>query len=781
MKKLKRPISILLALLLMLSVIAIAPISVGALTSGDYEYTVSGNNATITKYNGTAATVTIPSTLGGKTVTAIEQQAFQACPNATSITIPNSITTIAGWAFQYSPKLSSVTIPSSVTSVGKGMFAGCSSLTEINVASGNTNFKSAEGILYNKDGTTLIQYPAGKKDTSFTILNTVTAIWGWSIDGCTNLTSITIPSGVASIDGQSFQNNKALTSINVDSNNLYYKSDDGILYNKGGTQLVLYPPAKNATSFTIPNSVQSIYSSAFLYCTNLQSIIIPSSVIDINNYAFQSCSSLTSITIPNSITSLPMQAFANCTNLKSVTIPASVTGIGTNAFNNCPNLVICGYSGSAANTYATSNSIPFVNISDFTYTTSGGNATITGYSGNATKLAIPGAIGNYTVTALGLNAFYNNSTITSAVIPYGVTSIGVYAFCWCTSLANVIIPDSVTSIGDYAFYNCYPLTSVNIPNGVTSLGQYTFCGCISLDNVTIPNSVTSIGGYAFCNCYALTNISISNRVTSLSEYVFSGCTSLNNVTIPDSVTGIDNYAFRKCTSLTSIVIPASVTSIAATAFDQTPDVTVYGYDSSTADTYASTNNIDFVPIVDMNNGSGYEDAALEATQTVEPDGNGFGLDKTTYNNIELLGVQSKTSSTKDIRYVAVLNEGLVKEANTVGGDIADYGFVVAKCSATTTAAATENNIKNVTKGAANTVFVSCKGTSNNLCGDYGVCDDSSTKYKYVTMTINDVDESQGFAVRFYIQTKSGRVYYANYNTDYTGCVTNYSGLTSAVA
>ncbi|MBQ7504846.1 MAG: leucine-rich repeat domain-containing protein [Ruminococcus sp.] len=493
----------------------------------------------------------------------------------------------------------------------------------------------------------------------------------------------------------------------------------------------------NLRSIVIPDSVRRLGIEMFYKCVNLTSATISNNLTSIGDNVFSNCTSLVSVTIPNSITSIGNQAFENCQSLTSITIPRSVSTIGTNVFYYCP-VTIRGYSGSYAQTYASTNSIPFTLISDpntsiYSYSVSNGNATITGYSGSGGAVEIPSTLDGYPVTILGWASFLNNTSLTSATVP-----------------------DSVTIIGSSAFQNCTNLTQIIIPNSVTSMGNWTFRGCTSLNNFIIPDSVTSIGNCIFYDCLSLSSISIGNNITSFGEEAFSGCSTLNNITIPNSVESIGANA-----------IPSTTT--------------IYGYDSSTADTYASTNNISFVPIVDMNNGSGYAEALLDSTQTVESDGNGFGLDKTTYNNIELLGVQSKTSSTKDIRYVAVLNEGIVKEANTVGGDIADYGFVVAKCSATTTAAATENNIKNVTKGTANTVFVSCKGTSNNLCGDYGVCDDSSTKYKYVTMTINDVDESQGFAVRFFVQTKSGRVYYANYNGDYTGCVTSYSGLTSTVA
>ena len=148
-----------------------------------------------------------------------------------------------------------------------------------------------------------------------------------------------------------------------------------------------------------------------------------------------------------------------------------------------------------------------------------------------------------------------------------------------------------------------------------------------------------------------------------------------------------------------------------------------------------------------------------------------------YGNSEFLGVQIKNDhDTKDIRFVSVLNEGIVSEA-TKSHDVDDYGFVVAKCSKPSTASAGEDNIKTITVDNPSALAVSCKMTSNKICGDYGVYN-FNTKYKYITLAINDVPDDQGFVVRSYIKMKSGRVYYANYGDSFTGCAMSYGQLES---
>jgi len=151
--------------------------------------------------------ITIPDS-----VTSIGGCAFQLCESLTSITIPDSVTDIGSLAFQYCTILTNVTIPASVTDIDGGVFAGCASLTAINVDSGNTEYCSDQGILYDKDKTTLIQYPAGKTDNSFVIPNSVIDIWRNAFEFC-KLTSITIGSGVSSIYAWAFGSCTRLTSV----------------------------------------------------------------------------------------------------------------------------------------------------------------------------------------------------------------------------------------------------------------------------------------------------------------------------------------------------------------------------------------------------------------------------------------------------------------------------------------------------------------------------------------------------------------------------------------
>ncbi len=349
----------------------------------------------------------------------------------TTADIPASVTysgttysvTCIGWmAFSNCSSLTSVTIPNSVTIIRDNAFVSCSGLTSFSVAGDNSNYSSKEGVLFNKQQTTLIQYPA-RKQGEYVIPNSVTSIVDYAFYGCSGLTSLTIPNSITSIVDYAFSGCSSLTSITIPNS----------VTNIGKEA---FAGCSSLSSVTIPNSVTSIEESVFSNCSSLTSVEIPNSVTSIGLYAFSGCSSLTSITIPNSITSIGNEAFAGCSSLTSVTIPNSVTNIGKGAFSGCSSL---------------------------------------------SSVTIPNS-----VTSIGESVFSNCSSLTAVEIPNSVTSIGWYAFYECTGLTSVTIPNSVTSIGHYAFYGCSSLTSVTIPNSVTSIGEGAFYECSSLTSIYVP-------------------------------------------------------------------------------------------------------------------------------------------------------------------------------------------------------------------------------------------------------------------------------------------------------
>ena len=279
----------------------------------------------------------IKSVIIENSVTSVGDSAFEYCTNLTSVKIPNSVTSIGDYAFDGCTSLTSVTIPNSVTSIGLGAFSDCTSLTSIEVSDNNKNYASVDGVLFNKDKSELITYPAGKADSEYVIPNSVTNIGDFAFYGCTSLTIVTIPNSVISILLGTFDDCTSLTSIDVEKDNPTYLSQDGVLFNKDKSELITYPAGKTDSTYIIPDGV-TIIAYAFDSCKNLTRVTIPNSVTNIGNGAFEDCTSLTSINIGNSVTSIGNDAFSGCTSLKDVYYTGSQSDwkkISIGSYNDC--------------------------------------------------------------------------------------------------------------------------------------------------------------------------------------------------------------------------------------------------------------------------------------------------------------------------------------------------------------------------------------------------------------------------------------------------------------
>lgn len=291
-------------------------------------------------YNcGNLETITLPSN-----ITSIPQKTFLQCVKLNSITIPASVTYIGTEAFSLCKSIETITIPASVTTIATNAFANCGGIKKFIVASGNRNYKAVNDCLYTYDGKTLVQFPNGCGKISFSVPAGTQALGNYSMGANSVLKSVTLPSGLTTIDAYAFLDDTALSSINIPSTVTTIGS-------------MAFARCSSLKSITIPASVTS-FDGAF-YQSGIETVTLADGIKKIDTKAFEGCASLKTVNIPSSVTIIGNGAFSGCSSLTSLEIPASVTTIGTNAFLNCPNVKLVVEKGSAAQTYADNNSIPY--------------------------------------------------------------------------------------------------------------------------------------------------------------------------------------------------------------------------------------------------------------------------------------------------------------------------------------------------------------------------------------------------------------------------------------
>lgn len=503
-------------------------------------------------------------------LTAIKENTFKSCAALVQIEIPENVTSIGANAFAECGALTDIYIPKNVTQIGEGAFAACTALESIEVNEDNPNYCSENGILFNRNKTTLLKYPAQKPASAYVVPDSVITIDSYAFDNCIALTSVTVSDNVTSIGEAAFAGCAALSTVLIPSNvtqiafsafaacsdtlvlfgavDSYaetFAGDTSIMFSgyrvlseeektceiakwalPVGTTTVQIPEQigsytvtsigekvfsgkDSLVSITFPETITTIHKDAFLNCKALKNVNIPENIKTIEYQTFCGCQSLENITIPQGVTSIEDSAFYGCSSLKSIYIPSSVTEIGSSAFS---------YTA-ALKSFSVDNENP-------NYSSENG-------------------------------VLFNKDKTALLQYPIGKAD------------TTYIIPDTVAEIAASAFADCAALESVVIPSSVTSINFHAFLNCTALKSVTIPGSVS----YVFCS--------------------FTNCTALEKVVVENGVASLDG-AFSGCTALKSIVLPRSMDMITYDTFEGCDDLTIYGYADNYAETFAENFDIPFV-------------------------------------------------------------------------------------------------------------------------------------------------------------------------------------------
>jgi hypothetical protein len=341
---------------LILKLIILALLSAPLVVKAQFEYTtnftdvtnngviMTNGSITITGYGGPGGAVVIPAELTGYPVTSIAAGAFEYDTTLTNVSVPDSVMELGNDAFGYCYGLTNVSLGSGVTNIGGNMttfgghyaigsdaFLYCTNLIYLAVDSQNPAYSSLDGVMFDKNQGTLIQFPPGLTGgyaipegvtnigfeafatalvTGVTIPDSVTTITFGAFEECDDLENIFIGSGLTSTilafttsfpsgatltsySGQ-FTACPSLTNITVDAANPVLSSVNGVVFNKDQTMLVTVPCGLSGT-YEVPDSVTVIGPLAFGYCSNLTHVVLDAGVTNIQPEAFENCSDLTAL------------------------------------------------------------------------------------------------------------------------------------------------------------------------------------------------------------------------------------------------------------------------------------------------------------------------------------------------------------------------------------------------------------------------------------------------------------------------------------------------------
>jgi hypothetical protein len=425
-----------------------------------WQYSLADGAATVTKALGARGTVAIPSELGGCPVTSIGDNAFLMCSMLDGVTIPGTVTNIGAKAFLDCDRLPEVDIPAGVARIGPGAFEGCTGLARvaipatvadiggrafgkckglqsIEVDGDNAHYADDGGVLFDKEGKTLLRYPAGRTGAC-AIPDGVEVIGDGAFEWCAGLTGVTIPGSVARIESGAFEWCGGLTEVSIpDSVEIIGDS--------------AFSMCGALTNVTIGRGVASIGGFAFCRCGALRELVVPPNVKNLEDYAFFDLTGLERVTLSEGVEHIGEYAFCGCGSLTDVAIPASVESVDAYAFYACNNLTNIEVSAESAH-FMDKDGVLFSRDME----------TLVAYP--------PGLSGAY-------------------AIPDGVKTVGEGAFYWVSGLTGVTIPDSVTYIGYEAFHYCHGLKFLALGNGVEGFGIDAFRDCTRLKAAYFPASM----------------------------------------------------------------------------------------------------------------------------------------------------------------------------------------------------------------------------------------------------------------------------------------------------
>ena len=642
--------------------------SITSIIVSNFTYVINDLGAFITGLTNKGSrqsSLVIPERLGEYPVMAIDQNVCGE--QLISITIPDSVSTVTKFDGKYDlfsnktdwRELHEIsTTDKHKKNIFRYLFENCSNLTEIKVYPDSAKYSSVEGVLYNKEQTKLIYCPRGKKG-ELTIPDTVMEIEEFAFYNC-GLNILRLPKATplaASLAGMnndiylgadvsyissecfSFDSSEvslaeelysyeqdlktggyaskqiisSFPNIHISDDNPYYCANDGVIFSKDKSKLVLCC-GKKAGEYIIPEMVTEISDYAFAGCKNLTKIIIPENVVDIGSCVFYNCTGLTSIIIPSKTKYIGKYMFDGCLNLTDITIlggeiddfafsSLDVSGgdkswfdarytvtckrlnIGENVSRLSP---LCFYEGyrRVGGGEGRFFSFPQIIIDDK----------------NPYYCCFDEVVFNRNKTEI---IFCSQKKTGEYIVPDTVTTIKEFSFAG-SNLNSVILSRDLVNIEKCAFYGFqnYPL-QIKIKT-IKFFKKYKNKGG---DRCCIDELFVDYSGWDYDYIYNVnllflddeieerelfswqidhrnSTIIISDAMTVIPSDLFSDCSFLQFVIIPNSITYIDSGAFSGCETLETIRIERNEPPISSPdIFEHCSLLTSIEVPSSAVETY----------------------------------------------------------------------------------------------------------------------------------------------------------------------------------------------------
>ncbi|MBQ9707573.1 MAG: leucine-rich repeat domain-containing protein [Firmicutes bacterium] len=528
--------------------------------------------------------------------------------NTDKIEISSQITTIPYGTFRDNTSLESIELPKAIKKIGGNAFSGCENLKEVNVSSidrwCNIKFGSAASNPLNASPDAILRIGGGTGSKAV-ISEGAVEIPDRTFSGWEDMSSVTIPSTIERIGAGAFQGCTALNTVNVSDLtswlNVELATESSSPLSGGGAKLKV----QNGNSYdslqdvTIGKNVGSLPAYAFSGSDSLRTVVIPDNVTRIGVGAFASCTGLAAVTIPETVTALEEKTFSGCTSLKKILIPETVTRIEYSAFSDCSkNLVIYGYEGSEAESYADSRGISFLPYTEYDSIQTGnlwedirwtlfdgisltieGEGKIPDYdSGQSPLHAVAGKVTSVKlkgITGIGSNTFEDFGRLKSVSVNLDteISSIGAGAFSGCEDVEISCYSNSYSKVNSIISGNAgFDGIKVRLLSG-SRMGNVTWTYNENTRTIIFTSNGSSEFGESFSSSpfdgLDARTIEFSDAFAceNIPDNLFKGCSSISRVQLPEKVKKIGKEAFKDCINLQSVIWSEDISTLGEGAFE----------------------------------------------------------------------------------------------------------------------------------------------------------------------------------------------------------------------